>query len=204
MAETNKTKLYKKMFEIMKTVEHVEKTIQVKYKTVDYKATSEAVVTPIFRKEFIKNKLMVFPIEQISVKSNGISRIDIKYKIVDTETGENEILASSGEGADTQDKGAGKAMTYAYKYMLLRTFMSPTGEDPDKTSSQELDDKRKQKESKGNGKSALTQTQVKKLFLEYHKGDKAEAKEDYELWADMEEPIKSDTLENIKERVEAA
>jgi len=204
MAENNKTKLYKKMFEIMKTVEHVEKTIQVKYKTVDYKATSEAVVTPIFRKEFIKNKLMVFPIEQTSVKNNGISSIDIKYKIVDTETGEYEILASSGEGADTQDKGAGKAMTYAYKYMLLRTFMSPTGEDPDKTSSQELDDKRKQKESKGNGKSALTQTQVKKLFLEYHKGDKAEAKEDYELWADMEEPIKSDTLENIKERVEAA
>ena len=32
-------------------------------------------------------------------------------------------------------------MTYAYKYMLLRTFAIPTGEDPDKVSSAELDDK---------------------------------------------------------------
>ena len=30
-------------------------------------------------------------------------------------------------------------MTYAYKYMLLRTFAIPTGEDPDKISSAETD-----------------------------------------------------------------
>ena len=40
-----------------------------------------------------------------------------------------------------QDKGVGKAMTYAYKYMLLRTFAIPTGEDPDKISSAETDKK---------------------------------------------------------------
>ena len=48
---------------------------------------------------------------------------------------------SSGTGVDTQDKGVGKAMTYAYKYLLLRTFAIPTGEDPDKISSAELDDR---------------------------------------------------------------
>ena len=52
---------------------------------------------------------------------------------------EFEILASSGSGVDTQDKGVGKAMTYSYKYMLLKTFAIPTGEDPDKIGSEELD-----------------------------------------------------------------
>jgi len=52
-------------------------------------------------------------------------------------------IVSCGDGADTQDKGSGKAMTYAFKYMWLRVFALPTGEDPDKISSDELDDKAK-------------------------------------------------------------
>ncbi|MNJ59800.1 ERF superfamily protein [compost metagenome] len=67
----------------------------------------------------------------------------MKYKIIDIETGNFEILASSGTGVDTQDKGVGKAMTYSYKYLLLRTFAIPTGEDPDKVSSAELDEKQR-------------------------------------------------------------
>ena len=39
-------------------------------------------------------------------------------------------------------------MTYSYKYLLLRTFAIPTGEDPDKISSAELDDKAKKAEKK--------------------------------------------------------
>lgn len=39
-------------------------------------------------------------------------------------------------------------MTYAFKYLFLRTFAIPTGEDPDKVSSAELDEKeRKAKEA---------------------------------------------------------
>lgn len=34
-------------------------------------------------------------------------------------------------------------MTYAFKYMWLRAFALPTGEDPDKISSAELDEKLK-------------------------------------------------------------
>jgi hypothetical protein len=52
---------------------------------------------------------------------------------------EFEILASSGTGVDPQDKGVGKAMTYSYKYLLLRTFAIPTGEDPDKVHNGELE-----------------------------------------------------------------
>jgi hypothetical protein len=40
-----------------------------------------------------------------------------------------------GEGADTGDKSANKAMTAAYKYAIRQTFCIETGDDPDNTSS---------------------------------------------------------------------
>lgn len=46
---------------------------------------------------------------------------------------------SSGHGIDSQDKSPGKAMTYAMKYFLLNTFMVPTGDDPDKVHSNQIE-----------------------------------------------------------------
>ena len=50
------------------------------------------------------------------------------------------------EGIDTQDKGSGKAMTYADKYALMKAYKISTGEDPDQTASEENNYSRKSKE----------------------------------------------------------
>ena len=133
--------IYEKMLEVMKAIEYLNKDDRVEYKSTKYRAMSEEKVTTTVRKELIKQGLVVFPIEQ-SVSQNGtITTTNTVYKMVNTENPEEfVILASSGQGADTQDKGVGKAMTYSFKYMLLRTFAIPTGEDPDKISSDQIDD----------------------------------------------------------------
>lgn len=133
--------IYEKMLEVMKNIEYLNKDDRVEYKSTKYRAMSEEKVTTTVRKELIKQGLVVFPIEQ-SVSQNGtITTTNTVYKMVNTENPEEfVILASSGQGADTQDKGVGKAMTYSFKYMLLRTFAIPTGEDPDKISSDQIDD----------------------------------------------------------------
>ena len=41
------------------------------------------------------------------------------------------------EGIDTQDKGSGKAMTYADKYALMKAYKISTGDDPDQNPSEE-------------------------------------------------------------------
>ena len=46
-------------------------------------------------------------------------------------------------------------MTYAFKYMWLRTFAIPTGEDPDKVSSDELDDLQRKAEEKRKAMNAV-------------------------------------------------
>lgn len=135
--------IYEKILEIMKAVNHIQKDDTVSYKSTNYKALSEEKVTAIMREKMIEQKLIVFPVKQDFRKDGHISHVDVTYRIVDTETGDSIEVTSCGDGADTQDKGAGKAMTYAYKYMWLRTFAIPTGEDPDKIASAQLDDMEK-------------------------------------------------------------
>lgn len=130
----------------MRDVEYLSKDDKVEFGNTKYKAISEEKVTRAVRDSLIKNGIVIIPIEQEHSREGNLSSVDTKYKIQNIENVDDYIIAvSSGTGADTQDKGVGKAMTYAYKYLLLRTFAIPTGEDPDKISSAELDDKEKNK-----------------------------------------------------------
>ena len=136
--------IYEKILAIMQDVQYLAKDDHVHFGSTDYKALSEEKVTSTMRDELIKNKLVVFPVAQESNRNGTITHVDTKYRMVNVECPEEFIeIVSCGDGADSQDKGSGKAMTYAFKYMWLRVFALPTGEDPDKISSAELDDKAK-------------------------------------------------------------
>lgn len=137
--------IYEKISAIMQEVQYLTKDDHVEFGQTRYKALSEEKVTSIMRAALIKYNLVVFPIEQTASRTGNITHVDVKYRMVNVENPEEYIeIVSSGDGADTQDKGSGKAMTYAFKYMWLRTFAIPTGEDPDKISSDELDAKEAQ------------------------------------------------------------
>lgn len=141
--------IYEKILAIMQDVQYLAKDDHVQFGSTNYKALSEEKVTSVMREELIKNKLVVFPISQDSNRQGNITHVDTKYRMVNVENPDEFIeIVSCGDGADSQDKGSGKAMTYAFKYMWLRVFALPTGEDPDKISSAELDDKAKKEAAK--------------------------------------------------------
>jgi hypothetical protein len=142
--------LYEKIAAVMSDVAYLAKDDNVATGGgKSYKAISEEKVTSTVRTSLLKNKLVILPIAQEhkrederitdsygKEKINRITTVNVTYRIVNTEKPEEYIdVPSSGTGVDTQDKGVGKAMTYAYKYMLLRTFAIPTGDDADKLSS---------------------------------------------------------------------
>lgn len=176
----DKTELYKKISLVMKDVEYLAKDGRIDFGKTRYRVITEEKVTSMVRESLIKNKLIIIPVEQKHrmeiMESDARSKpmlttVDVKYKIIDVETGQSETIVSSGTGVDTQDKGVGKAMTYAYKYMMLRTFAIPTGEDPDKVSSAELDAKQEIEQ-----RQVISQAEVKimegllaKLDKEYKK-----------------------------------
>lgn len=136
--------IYEKIAAIMTDVQYLAKDDHVSFGSTSYKALSEEKVTSIMRAELLKYNLVVFPISQATNRTGNITHVDVVYRMVNVENPEESIeIASCGDGADTQDKGSGKAMTYAFKYMWLRTFALPTGEDPDKISTEELEYKAK-------------------------------------------------------------
>ena len=142
--------IYEKIAAVMQDVSYLAKDDSVETGNGrSYKAISEEKVTSTVRASLLKNKLVIIPIAQEhkrederitdsygKEKINRVTTVNVTYRIVNTEKPEEYIdVPSSGTGVDTQDKGVGKAMTYAYKYMLLRTFAIPTGDDTDKISS---------------------------------------------------------------------
>lgn len=161
--------IHQKILEVMKAIEYLNKDDRVKYRETNYRALSEEKVTTTVRKELLKQGLVVFPIKQDVVRDGNITTTNTTYRMVNVEDPTDYIdLASSGQGADTQDKGVGKAMTYSFKYMLLRTFAIPSGEDPDKVASAQIDDEMKKSEIKRLIEVTDTDTVVYLLAMSKH------------------------------------
>ena len=162
--------IFQKISEVMKAIEYLTKDDKVEFGTTKYKAISEEKVTTAVRKELVKQGIVIIPIMQESTVTELIrteksvnQRADVhtKYRIQNIDDVNDFIeVESNGSGVDTQDKAVGKAMTYAYKYMLLRTFAIPTGEDPDKISSAETDYKMK---TEIDGEKLITKSQAQAL-----------------------------------------
>lgn len=143
--------IYEKINKVMQNIAYLTKDDKVEFGTTKYKAISEEKVTTAVRSELVKVGIAIIPIEQemnvvelmrTEKSVNQRTDVNVKYRIQNIDDINDYIIASSsGSGVDTQDKGVGKAMTYAYKYLLLRTFAIPTGEDPDKIASAEIDDR---------------------------------------------------------------
>jgi len=148
--------LYKKIYDVMNESEAIEKTMTVGSGNNSYKAVSEAAMLNLVKPLFKKHRLIVFPVDG-TIKDNvmvwektdsfkgtvkndlrAITELKVMYKIVDVDSGESEILVGFGNGADPQDKGAGKSFTYSYKNMLSKTFMLFSGEDTDNTHSDDI------------------------------------------------------------------
>lgn len=146
--------IYQKINEIMRRIEYLTKDDNIKYGNTQYKAITEEKVTTTVRKELVDLGVVILPVSQTKTITelartdkgvvNQRADVDTRYRIINIDDPEDFVeVVSSGSGVDTQDKAIGKAMTYAYKYMLLRSLSIPTGEDPDKVSSEEIDDKMK-------------------------------------------------------------
>ena len=134
--------IFQRISAVMQDVQYLAKDDQIEFGKTKYRAISEEKVTTIIRKSLITHGIVIVPVKQEHSKDGVLTTVDVTYRIQNVEDEIDYIEAvSSGTGVDTQDKGVGKAMTYAYKYLLLRTFAIPTGEDPDKISSAELDDR---------------------------------------------------------------
>ena len=70
--------------------------------------------------------------------STFMTRIETVYRFVNVDSPLDYVETTTcAEGIDSQDKGSGKAMTYADKYALMKAYKISTGDDPDQDPSEE-------------------------------------------------------------------
>lgn len=127
---------------VMQDVEGIDKSMTVGNGQTSYKGVPDKEVKKIIGKSMAKHGLCIVPISVNATsqvdrweestqygnkqKQSVFTEVTTKYLLLH-ESGESIELSGYGHGVDSQDKGAGKATTYALKYTLLYTFLVPTG-----------------------------------------------------------------------------
>lgn len=135
-------KLAKAIISVMKEVKGMEKNSRVGEGNMAYNGTKDQDVKEIFNEAFTKHGLCIVPtsikpsvkVERweettnygVKMKQSAFTEVVTTYLLMH-ESGEYVELAGYGHGVDNQDKGAGKATTYALKNCLLYTFLTPVG-----------------------------------------------------------------------------
>lgn len=120
----------------MALIDRIPKTGRNEFHKYDY--ATEADITAAVRIEMARRQLMLTPsvvdskAELIGEKKNRLVTIRVRYTLEDGESGEQRTFDMLGEGSDSLDKAFYKAMTGATKYAVLKLFLIPTGDDPEK------------------------------------------------------------------------
>jgi len=151
--------LAKAVISVMKRVKGIEKSMTVGSGNFKYQGVSDYEVKKIYNQAMAEAGLCILPTDTnaktviksweeentyngkttIKQKQSIFTEVETKYLLLH-ESGESQVLSGYGHGVDSQDKGAGKATTYALKYTLLYTFLTPTGkiDDSDNTHSEDV------------------------------------------------------------------
>ena len=145
----------KAIIKVMSEVKGMEKNSNVGSGRNSYNGTKDQDVKEVFNEALERNGLCILPtaIEEetelsrweeetdfgLKQKQSVFTKVKTKYLLLH-ESGESIELAGYGHGVDAQDKGAGKATTYALKNCLLYTFLTPVGkiDDTETTHSEDI------------------------------------------------------------------
>lgn len=130
--------IYQRMLAVQRAVSYIQKEdkrVDNKYRFVSHDAVARKTRQPL-----IDNGVYFQPVVSkcereivaIGDKKYPMTIVELDSHFVNTDNPEDRItIRTIGYGIDTQDKGAGKAMSYAVKYALLKGLNLETGEDPD-------------------------------------------------------------------------
>lgn len=131
----SKAGLFKKLAAIMAKIDRVPKNGFNSFHK--YKFVQEADLSEYVRQFFVEEGLVLVMgakaqnLTPIGDKGDMLTTLEMEITIADTETGESITVPWQGQGADKGDKGLYKAMTGGVKFWLLKTFLVPSGEDPE-------------------------------------------------------------------------
>ena len=130
MAASTKTmNLWQRIHAVMKDVSYIQKE---KKAGMKYSIVSHDAVTKLVREHFINHGVVYYPTDCAMRQDGNRTECKVTVRFVNIDKPEENFdVVCPGYGVDPQDKGPGKAMSYAVKYAVLKTLSLETGDDPD-------------------------------------------------------------------------
>lgn len=121
--------IHQRIADAMQEVTYIQKE---RKQGMRYTIVSHDAVTAKVRPALLKSGVVYYPIRCETGQSGNRTeaRMTIRFVNIDEPTDLIDV-ETFGYGIDDQDKGPGKAMSYAVKYALLKTLGLETGDDPD-------------------------------------------------------------------------
>ena len=128
--------IYQRMLKVTEAVERVPKGDQ-KVGNL-YKFTSHDAVMAALRPAFVEFGICMIPTVTSRTQDGNRTEVDMSIDFVNCDKPEDRVTVKTfGYGLDSQDKGPGKAISYAVKYACLKAFSLDTGDDPESDQSTE-------------------------------------------------------------------
>ena len=122
--------VYQRLHAVMKDVKYIQKGQQ--RVNNQYRFVSHDAVVGALHPVLVKHGLVVVPSIQEITQTDNRTMVKLYVGFVNVDDPKDMVaVISAGYGIDSGDKGIGKAVSYAYKYALLKTFCLETGDDPD-------------------------------------------------------------------------
>lgn len=121
--------LHQRIAEAMGEVTYIQKE---RKQGMRYTIVSHDAVTAKVRPALLKAGVIYYPTDLAYEQTGNRTACKLTMVFANIDEPADHIKVDSfGYGIDEQDKGPGKAMSYAVKYALLKTLGLETGDDPD-------------------------------------------------------------------------
>lgn len=126
---TEKKNVHQRLAEVMRHVTYIRKEAKAGMK---YTVISHDKVTAKARPALLEAGIVYYPVrcEHSHDGNRAECSMTVRFVNIDEPTDFFDV-PTFGYGIDPQDKGPGKAMSYAVKYALLKALGLETGDDPD-------------------------------------------------------------------------
>lgn len=125
----SKLNVHQRLAAVMAEVSYIQKE---RKSGMNYTIVSHDAVTAKVRPALLKHGIVYYPVrcEHQHNGNRAECALTVRFVNVD-EPSDHFDVPTFGYGIDPQDKGPGKAMSYAVKYALLKALGLETGDDPD-------------------------------------------------------------------------
>jgi len=128
----NNKNIHQRMLAIMNDVEYIQKKENAA-KGLPYKFVTHDQVTSKLHVPMVRHGIFTKTDILECIQEGNRSQVKARISFINVDDPQDLIEVDSyGYGIDNQDKGIGKAISYASKMALLKNFMLGTGEDPEK------------------------------------------------------------------------